>query len=227
MSKLLLVEDNRSLSADVKQWLESENYSVETAFDGQSAIELLNTYSYDLVILDWELPGMTGIEILKQFRQKKGETPVIMLTGMSKLEEKETGLDSGADDYLTKPFQLRELSARLRSLLRRNHSLTENVLRLGDLVIEPQIKRASMNDREIALLPKEFAILELLARHPNEYFNGEALLSRVWSSESEASVNTVKSFMYTLRKKLTAAGLQEVIQTTPGFGYKAVSPKAG
>jgi DNA-binding response OmpR family regulator len=227
MSKILLVEDNRSLAADVKQWLESENYTVEVVFDGHSAADLLSAYTYDLVILDWELPGLTGIEILKNFRQKKGSTPVIMLTGCATLEEKETGLDVGADDYLTKPFQLRELSARLRSLLRRNNRLTENVLRLGELVIEPQAKRLSLNDRDIPLLPKEFALLELLARHPNDYFNSETLLNRIWSSDSEASVNTVKSFVYTLRKKLSAVGLHDLIKTTPGFGYKVVAPKSG
>ena len=227
MSKILLVEDNRSLSADVKQWLESENYTVEAVFDGQSAAEMLSAYTYDLVILDWELPELTGIEVLKNFRQKKGITPVIMLTGCATLEQKETGLDVGADDYLTKPFQLRELSARLRSLLRRNSRLTENVLRLGELVIEPQAKRLSLNDRDIPLLPKEFALLELLARHPNEYFNSETLLNRIWSSDSEASVNTVKSFIYTLRKKLSAAGLDDLIKTTPGFGYRVVTPGSG
>jgi len=225
MSKVLLVEDNQSLAADVKQWLESENYTVETAFDGQIAVEYLDAYTYDVIVLDWELPGFSGIEILKQLRQKKVTTPVIMLTACANVEDKEAGLDSGADDYLTKPFQLRELSARLRSLLRRKNRLTENVLRLGDLMIEPQTKRVSLIDREIALLPKEFALLEFLARHPNENFNGETLLNRVWSSDSEASVNTVKSFVYTLRKKLSVVGLSDLIQTTPGFGYKAVVPK--
>ena len=227
MSKILLVEDNRSLSADVRQWLESENYTVETAFDGQTAMELLRTYVYDVVVLDWELPGLTGIQILKQFRQNKSVTPVIMLTACDTLKEKETGLDSGADDYLTKPFELRELSARLRSLLRRNNRLTENVLRLGDLLIEPQTRRVTMKDREIALLPKEFALIELFARHPDEYFNSETLLNRIWSSDSEASVNTVKSFVYTLRKKLSAAGATDLIHTTPGFGYKAAVSKTG
>lgn len=145
-----------------------------------------------------------------------------MLTGKTKLEDKESGLDSGTDDYLTKPFQFRELSARLRSLLRRASGLTENALRVGDLVMEPGIKRVTSSGKEVNLLPKEFALLEFLMRHPNEIFGGEALLARVWPSESEASQNTVKSYVYMLRKKLAAAGYPSLIQTVHGLGYRLI-----
>jgi DNA-binding response OmpR family regulator len=223
MAKLLLVEDDRSLCADIKQWLEAENYVVEIANDGHSADQLLRVYSYDLLILDWELPGaVQGIDVLRMYRQKKGHAPVIMLTGRSKIESKQEGFDSGADDYLTKPFEMRELSVRLRSLLRRPPQLSENVLHIGALTVDPQTKSVTFKGNEVALLPKEFALLEFLARHPNQSFNSNALLNSVWTSQSEASVNTVKSFVYTLRKKLAAAGVPDLIVTSAGYGYKLV-----
>jgi two-component system, OmpR family, response regulator len=224
MAKLLLVEDDRNLCADIKQWLEAENYVIEVANDGQSAAQLLKVYQYDLLILDWELPGAEqGIDVLRIYRQQKGQAPVIMLTGRAKIENKQEGFDSGADDYLTKPFELRELSVRLRSLLRRPPQLSENVLRIGALTVDPQTKTVTFSGNEIPLLPKEFALLEFLARHPNESFNSNALLNSVWTSQSEASVNTVKSFVYTLRKKLAAAGVPDLIVTSAGYGYKLVS----
>src|SRR5207244_2050316 len=146
-------------------------------------------------------------------------TPVLMLTGKTEIDHKESGLDAGADDYLTKPFEFRELSARIRSLLRRASGLTDNVLGMGSLALEPKLKRVTSGGREIDLLPKEFALLEFLMRHPNQPFSAEALMARVWSADSVASVNTVKSFVYTLRKKLAAAGHHSLIQTDHGLGY--------
>lgn len=223
MSKVLVVEDDRNLSLDIQQWLTAENYSVETVGDGQSALDLLKAYSYDAVILDWELPKLTGIEVLRALRQSDIVTPVLMLTGKAEIDNKETGLDTGADDYLTKPFQFRELSARLRSVLRRSVGLTENVLKAGELTLEPTIKRVTSKGEEIFLLPKEFSLLEFFMRHPNQYFNGEALLSRVWTSDSEATLNSVKTYIYMLRKKLSAAGHDSLIQTAHGLGYRLVS----
>jgi DNA-binding response OmpR family regulator len=225
MSKVLLVEDDLGLLVEIRQWLQHENYLVETATDGRSALELLQSYSYDVIVLDWNLPKVSGVEVLAQFRQKSGKTPVLLLTGRTHLDDKEYGLDVGADDYLTKPFQFRELSARLRSLLRRPREMTGNVLRCGELTLEPGAGRVTGGGKEINLLPKELALLEFLMRHPNQAFNGEALLTRVWSSESEASMNTVKSFIYLLRKKLASAGYDSLIQTAHGHGYKLVTPE--
>lgn len=226
MAKILVVEDDRSMSLDLKQWLEQENYVVETAYDGLTAADLLKVYSYDAVVLDWELPGMAGIDVLRQFRRGGGLTPVLLLTGRSQLEDKECGLDTGADDYLAKPFQFRELAARLRALLRRSTGQTENLLKVGDLVLDPQLKRVTGGGSEINLLPKEFALMEFFMRHADQAFSGEALLSRVWSSESEASMNTVKTYIYMLRKKLTSHGYSNLIQTAHGYGYKLASQEA-
>ncbi len=223
MAKVLVVEDDRAVLSNVKQWLEQDNYLVETAMDGDTASALLRSYSYDVIVLDWDLPKLSGLEVLLSYRQSGGMTPVLMLTGKSQMAEKETGLDSGADDYLTKPFQLRELTARLRSLLRRAARTADNVLKCGEMVLEPRTRRVTCGEREIHLLPKEFALLEFLMRHPDESFSGEALLNRVWTSESSASLNTVKSFVYLLRKKLAAVGKADLLQTVPGEGYKLVS----
>jgi DNA-binding response OmpR family regulator len=225
MAKVLVVEDDRSLLVELKQWLEVENYVVETAWDGRKALELLKAYHYDLIVLDWDLPYVNGLELLRDLRQRRDTTPVLMLTGKVEIEEKESGLDFGADDYLTKPFQFRELSARLRSLLRRASGLSESVLKVGGIAMDCSAKRVVAGSQEIKLLPKEFALLEFLLRHPDQVFNAESLLSRVWSSDSEASINTVKTYVYMLRKKLAAVGFSEFIQTAHGFGYKLVLPK--
>lgn len=226
MAKALIVEDDPVILANVRQWLEQDNYLVETAVDGDTAISLLRAYSYDVIVLDWDLPKLSGLEVLRSYRQSGGMTPVLILTGKSGMQEKETGLDTGADDYLTKPFQLRELTARLRSLLRRAARTADNVLQCGGLTLEPRTRRVTCGDTDLHLLPKEFALLEFLMRHPDESFTGEALLNRVWTSESAASLNTVKSFVYLLRKKLAAAGKSDLLQTVPGEGYKLVSAAA-
>ncbi len=226
VAKVLIVEDDPVNLANVRHWLEHESYFVETAVDGDTAISLLRVYSYDVIVLDWDLPKISGLEVLRTYRQSGGMTPVLMLTGKTQMTEKETGLDSGADDYLTKPFEMRELTARLRSLLRRAARTADNFLQCGGLILEPRTRRVTCGEMDLNLLPKEFALLEFLMRHPDESFTGEALLNRVWTSESAASLNTVKSFVYLLRKKLAAAGKSDLLQTVPGEGYKLVSAAA-
>ncbi len=225
MAKVLVVEDDRSLSIELRQWLEVEGYLVETAYDGQEALTHLMAYHYDVIVLDWDLPGLSGLDLLRDLRRRRDITPVLMLTGKVCLNEKEAGLDCGADDYLTKPFQFRELLARLRSILRRASALSENLLRVGNLTVDTGAKRVTAGDNEIRLQPKEFALLEFFLRHPNQPFNGDALLSRIWSADSDASMNTVKTYVYTLRKKLVAAGHSSLIQTAHGHGYKLVTPE--
>lgn len=205
----------------VKDWLTFEHHMVETADNGKDGLEKLQYYQYDVIVLDWELPEMTGIEICKQFRSAGGKTPVLMLTGKGTIVDKETGFEAGADDYLTKPFHMKELSVRLRALLRRaGGNLTGDELKYRDVVIEPANHRATKNGKDLQLLPKEFALLEFLMRHPSQVFSAEALLSRVWSSDSEATIDAVSTCIKRLRKKVDVEGETSIIKTVHGVGYK-------
>jgi len=147
----------------------------------------------------------------------------LMLTGKGTINDKEQGLDAGADDYLTKPFHLKELSARIRALLRRPVTFTGTTLKVGSLEIDPSSHRLTIEGREVNLLPKEYAILEFLMRHPNEVFSPDALLNRVWNSESEASTDTVYTYIKTLRKKVSPEAPSSIIKTVHGVGYKLES----
>ncbi|HEY9712601.1 MAG TPA: response regulator transcription factor, partial [Chroococcales cyanobacterium] len=182
--------------------------------------EKLQFYEYDLVVLDWQLPGLEGVDILKEFRSGGGITPVIMLTGKNSISDKETGFDSGADDYLTKPFHMKELSARVRALLRRPSTFVGNVLKAGQLELDPGNFKATKNGAEIKLQPKEFSLLEFFMRHPNQVFNTDTLLNRVWASESDATSDALTTTIKRLRKKIDAEGERSFLTTVHGVGYK-------
>jgi DNA-binding response OmpR family regulator len=220
MAKILLVEDDRDLAVMVVEWLTHEHYSVESAYDGRDGLEKVSIGEYDIIVLDWQLPHMSGLDICKRFREQGGSTPIIMLTGKGTVSEKETGLDSGADDYLTKPFNMKELSARIRALLRRSSKLVSNILQVGDLVVDPGKYKVTKSGVEINLLPREFALLEFLMRHPDEVFSGEALLQRVWQSDSEATSEAIRTCIKRLRQKLDGDDDNSIIQTIPRVGYR-------
>jgi DNA-binding response OmpR family regulator len=224
VAKILLVEDDMGLSRMVRDWLTFEHHLVETADNGRDGLDKLQFYQYDLVILDWELPEMTGPEICKEFRSRGGTTPVLMLTGKGTINDKESGYDAGVDDYLTKPFHMKELSLRLKALLRRGGAgLQTDTLKFRDLELEPASHRVTRQGRDLALLPKEFALLEFLMRHPNQVFSAEALLSRVWASETDTTVDAVSTCIKRLRKKVDVEGQTSVIKTVHGVGYKLES----
>ena len=223
MAKILLVEDDQALSKLVRNWLSLEHHAVETVEDGEEALHRLKVSEYDLVILDWTLPKLAGVEVLKEHRRLGGQTPVLMLTGKDKISDKEEGFDAGADDYLTKPFHGKELTVRIKALLRRPPNLVKDVLRVGDLVLEKENFSVRRGDSEIRLLPKEFALLEFLMRHPNQVFSAEALLERVWVSESESTVEAVTTCIKRLRRKLESDGVPSPIATVHGVGYKLMN----
>lgn len=225
MAKILIVEDDLDLRQIVEDWLKHDHHLIETATKGDEAMELIGIYSYDLIILDWQLPVYDGIQILTKFRQNGGKTPVLMLTGQDLAEQIEQGLDSGADDYLTKPFHMKELSARIRALLRRPVSVTDNVLRAAGINLNPRTFAVTKDGADIRLLPKEFALLEFLMRHPNQVFSAEALLDRVWHSENDAAPETVRTCIKRLRKKIDGESEESVIQTLHGVGYKLHAPE--
>jgi len=224
MAKILLVEDDAGLSRMIKDWLTLEHHHMELSADGQDGLEKLRFYQYDLVILDWTLPLLSGIEVLQQMRRLGVSTPVIMLTGRNTIVDKEEGFDAGADDYLTKPFHMKELSARLKALLRRPTALVDEVFKFGELAVDRGTYKVTKAGAEIKLLPSEYALLEFLMRHPNQVFTQEALLNRVWSSQSDATANALTTCIKRLRKKIDSEGEESIIRTVYGVGYKFELP---
>ncbi len=220
MAKILIVEDDLRLAENIGKWLVLEKHVVEHLEDGQEATDHLRFYPYDLIILDWGLPGVSGIEVLRQYRSHGGIAPVLMLTGRKEVDEKEKGLDAGADDYLTKPFHMRELGARVRALLRRPPEHPGQTLRFGDLTLDTVNHRVMKGDQEIELLPKEFALLQFLMRHPGQVFSPEAIVDRVWASISEVSPESVRTYVTRLRSKIGSAGEESVIKNIHGVGYR-------
>lgn len=226
MAKILVVEDEPDFSELVGEWLKSQHHVVEIVGSGEDALDRLRFYKYDIVVLDWMLPGVSGLDVCKEFRSHGGTTPILLLTAKRHVDEKEQGLDAGADDYLTKPFEMKELSARIRALLRRPQAFAGAVLQVGDLVLEPNTYKVTRNGEDLTLLPKEFALLEFLMRHPNQVFSAEALLDRVWSSDSEASPETIRTYIKRLRKKIDVDGQPSVLSTVHGVGYKLEASQA-
>ncbi|MBX9691912.1 MAG: response regulator transcription factor, partial [Cyanobacteria bacterium] len=197
-----------------------EHHTVEAVHDGTEGAYRLKAAHYDVVILDWDLPGIKGVEILKQIRQSGDMTPVLMLTAKATTGDKEQGLDSGADDYLTKPFEIRELTARLRALLRRSSGQSSNVLKVRDIELDPIGFRVSRGGRDVDLVRREFSLLEFLMRHPNQLFSSEALIARVWESESDASPEALRTCLTRLRKKMEGKDDKPLIKTIHGMGYR-------
>lgn len=219
MAKILLVEDDADLAHLIVSVLGIDRHTLDVVGDGQMALSQLKLSKYEVIILDWMLPGMSGMDVCRQFREKGGATPILMLTAKSSPEEKESGLDAGADDYLTKPFNAKELAARIRALLRRPQSVSAKKLQVGAILLDPKTVKVYKNGEEIHLLPKEFSLLELFMRYPNQVFSGDALLERVWAAESSASLDTVRTYIKTLRKKIDTDGSASLIRTVHGVGY--------
>jgi len=219
MAKILIVEDNEELATIVKLELMTQKHTVEWVDNGATALELLLGCDFDLVILDIELPEMDGYEICSRYRAAGHKTPVLMLTGRSEINDKTSGLDCGADDYLTKPFDGRELHARLRALLRRTGSSASNVLSVGDITLNMESREIKLKGEPVKLMPKEFALLEFFMMNPNKVYSPEALLSKVWQSDKDVSLSTVYTTIKTLRHKISGAG-DAVLETVHGAGYK-------
>jgi DNA-binding response OmpR family regulator len=220
MAKVLLVEDDKNLCQIIKDLLGFEQFSIEVVHDGQEGLDRLRLYEYDLVILDWNLPKVAGVELCKAYRDCGGNASVLMLTGKSEIPDKEVGFDAGADDYLTKPFDSRELMARIRALLRRPSTFKSSVLTYGDVALDTAQHRFTVRDVEVPLLPKEFMLMEFLLKSPEHVFSQEAILNKVWSSESEASVLAVRTCVKRLRKKLAEQASIVNIEAVYGIGYK-------
>lgn len=220
MAKILMLEDEQALADIVIDWLTSQSYLVDHVNMVNDARLRLRMYEYDLVILDVNLPDGNGVEVCRDFRSSGGRTPVLMLTGRSKIQEKALGLDSGADDYLTKPFHMDELAARVRALLRRPATFAGAQLSFQDIELNTSTHRVIKAGTEIQLLPKEFALLEFLMKHSGQVFSAEALIERIWPTDSEASPDAIRIYITRLRNKIDTKGQQSVISTMRGVGYR-------
>jgi DNA-binding response OmpR family regulator len=218
VSKILLVEDDKAFAEDVSVWLRKEQHVVESVATGAEALEYLTAFAYDIVILDWNLPDTNGASVCKSYRLRGGVTPVLMLTGNSDIDSKERGLDSGADDYIVKPPALRELSARIRALLRRQ-TIGKSELSLGNITIVPESRKVQKDGSEVELTPREYALLEFLARHRGVVFSNEQIIDRVWKSDTEASPHAVRICVNRLRQKLFDRSSKPTLKTVYGTGY--------
>ena len=217
--KILVVEDELQLCNDIAEDLELERYTVERCYDGEEAWERILVDSYDLVILDLNLPGMDGLDILRAARRERPELRVLILSARSSLSDKVTGLDLGADDYLTKPFELEELEARVRSLLRRDFSSRRPVVAAGPLVLQTQKREITVHEVPLPLTRKEFGILEYLILHPEKTVSQEELLEHIWETDSNPFSHSVRMHISSLRKKVKEALGYDPIVTKIGQGY--------
>ncbi|HBF86510.1 MAG TPA: DNA-binding response regulator [Clostridiales bacterium] len=216
--KLLLVEDERDLSDAVKKVLEISKYDVKTAYDGEEALAILNAEKFDGVILDVMMPKLDGVSVLKILREKGDQTPVLMLTAKAETDDKVSGLDAGADDYLTKPFVVKELLARIRAITRR--SGLSDCYSVGNTTLDPNVSELKTANGSVRLTNKEFKLTEYLMRNKNILVSTEKIMDAVWDIESEAEINVVWVFISALRKKLELIGSDCKIKAVRGVGYK-------
>ncbi|MBX9949428.1 MAG: response regulator transcription factor [Candidatus Obscuribacterales bacterium] len=223
MSKILLVDDDQELTSAVQNFLVLQGHSVETASTGEDAIQLLTNFQYDVIVLDWGLPGIEGDELCRLYRSRGGSTPILFLTGRNNISFLESGFNSGADDYMVKPFDIRELSARIKGLLRRVSSQFVENLKIGGVELLPEQRIARADGKEIKLRAKESALLEYLMRHPDKTFTAQNLLDAVWTADSNGTTNSVRTWMGTLRQQLAKIGKEDLVKTVLGSGYKVES----
>lgn len=216
--RLLVVEDEEVLADAIVDLLRSESYAVDLAKDGLVASELMDINTYDCVLLDWTLPGRSGVELLEAWRAAGNETPVLMLTARASIEDRVSGLDTGADDYLTKPFSLAELLARVRSLIRRRPRPLLASLRAADVEMDRAGRRVTVAGKPVELSPKEFALLEYLLGHVGEVVTRTELIEHVWDDSFDSLSNLVDVTIYKLRKKIDRGG-GKILHTVKGVGY--------
>ena len=216
--RVLVVEDDTDIADVLRRSLRNEGYEVRTSADGVDALDVAAGFVPDLVVLDLGLPRLDGIEVCRRLREE-GDVPILMLTARAETEDRVTGLDSGADDYLAKPFERQELLARIRALLRRRPPRGTASLEVGDLQLNPDTREVRRGEREIELTNREFELLEFLMRNERLVISRERLLDEVWGYDPMAATNTIDVFISNLRRKLEAGGEPRLLHTKRGAGY--------
>jgi DNA-binding response OmpR family regulator len=225
--RVLVVEDEDRIARFLKKGLEEESYAVDVAADGSAALDWVAGTQYDLILLDVMLPGLTGFEVCRILRERGVKAPILMLTARDEVDDRVTGLDVGADDYLPKPFAFKELLARMRALTRRSMSATtpNTVLELADLKLDTITHKARRGGREIELTAKEYALLEYLLRHPHRPLSRTLIRESIWGYNYYGASNVVDVYVRHLRQKLEAQGESPLIHTVRGVGYKIDNPE--
>lgn len=223
--RILIVEDEHRIAESLKKGLVAEKHAVDLAYDGNDGFDLAVSESYDLIILDLMLPGIDGLTVCKRLRENKIHIPILILTAKSEIPDKIIGLDSGADDYLAKPFSFDELLARIRALSRRPIKTIANILKVGDLTLDIAEFKVKRQGKEISLSHKEFSLLEYLMRNQWKTVTKEQIISHVWDFDANVLPNTVEVYIRNLRNKIDLPFKKSnaLIQTVRGFGYKIQS----
>ena len=221
--RLLFAEDDRDISKAVQTLLERSGYSVDAVYNGQDAFDYIEQADYDGVILDWMMPKKTGIEVLAWMRGKGISTPVLMLTARDAIEDRVEGLDTGADDYLPKPFAASELLARIRAMLRRKVDYQHDVIKYADIELDKSAMTITCGKKSVSLNNKAFQLIEMLVEHPGAVLSIDQIMERIWGWDSDAEVNVVWVNISTLRKKLTEIGAHLKIKVIRGVGYSLES----
>lgn len=217
--KILVVEDERDLNRIITKHLKKNNYSVDSCFDGQEALDFISYSEYDLIITDIMMPNVDGYEFIDKLRTNKNNTPVIMLTAKDALEDKIVGLDSGADDYIVKPFEFDELLARIRVLMRRNYGLATNIIQIEEVTLDLAKKQVTKSGEIIDLTGKEYEVLEYLMKNKGSILSRDQILNHVWDYEYEGASNIVDVIIKNIRKKLDRGEGNTIIYTKRGLGY--------
>lgn len=218
-ARILIVEDDQAIVRILKRVLTYEGYHVEAADDGESGLELYKKFQPHLIILDWMLPGMDGLEFCDRIRSTEDNIPIIMLTAKDSTRDRVMGLDAGADDYMVKPFEINELTARIRALLRRTKSERKLTLRMADLVLDTSSRQATRGNRVMNLTAKEYDLLELFLRHPKQVLKREFIFDRVWGYDFGGESNVLDVYIRYLRQKIEEKGELRLIHTIRGVGY--------
>ena len=219
--KLLLVEDDLSIAEMLQEALIENHYVVEVAHDGQTAIDLVGAFNYDLLLLDVMLPKMDGISVCRKLRANGYLMPILMLTAKDTTKDRVTGLDAGADDYVTKPYNLQELLARIRALLRRGQSSLAPIMEWGNLTLDPSSCEVTYQEKPLTLTPKEYRLMELFLRHGSRVLSRSTIVENLWSYEETPQEDAVKAHIKRLRQKLKNAGAcSDLIETVYGLGYR-------
>jgi two-component system response regulator MprA len=217
--RILIIEDDQAILKILQRGLAYEGYTVDTATEGRSGLMLARDHQPDLVILDWRLPGMDGLEVCHRMRTASGSVPILMLTAKDAVQDRIQGLDAGADDYMVKPFNLDELLARVRALLRRTQPDRVPVLKFADLTLDTGSRQASRVNRLVQLTAKEYELLELFLRHPKQVLTREVIFDRVWGYDFGGESNVLEVYIRYLRQKLEEGGEARLIHTVRGVGY--------